>query len=449
MQLKTILILLAFAALSTFTEFAAFNIHTAWSEATSTSLKEKAQISFKTEEPEGHITLADAVALALDKNPELAAFSVERRVAEGRVIQSGLLPNPELSALYENIGGAKEITGGGQTTIQISQLIELGGKRSARTHVAHLSQDLAEKDYERKRIEVLTGVSKTFIKTLSAQQKLAIAEEMAGLAKQFVKTVSERVLAGKVSPVEETKAKVALSLVMVEQERAKLELASARKSLSSIWGSISPRFKTAVGDMEEDIAPVPPFEQLTARLTNNPDVILRFAEISRRKAIIDMVRSKAAPDITVNAGYRRFTGYDENSAVFGVSIPLPIFNRNQGGMIESRLLLSKAEEERRAAEVNAAALLAEAFKSLSAAYVEVKTLKDIALPGAQSAYDATMEGYRMGKFGYLDVLDAQRTLFDVRVQYIRALTDYHLSVANVEQLIGEPVIAKRTASEQK
>ncbi|MEK7841793.1 MAG: TolC family protein, partial [Deltaproteobacteria bacterium] len=67
----------------------------------------------------------------------------------------------------------------------------------------------------------------------------------------------------------------------------------------------------------------------------------------------------------------------------------------------------------------------------------------------QSAYDATMEGYRMGKFGYLDVLDAQRTLFDVRVQYIRALTDYHLSVANVEQLIGEPVIAKRTASEQK
>ena len=442
MQLKTILILLAFAALSTLTEFATFNIHTAWSEAPSVSLQEKAQVSFKTEEPEGHITLADAVALALDKNPELAAFSMERRVAEGRVIQSGLLPNPELSALAENIGGAKEITGGGQTTIQLSQLIELGGKRSARTHVAHLSQNLAEKDYERKRIEVLTGVSKTFIKTLSAQQKLAIAEEIAGLAKQFVKTVSERVQAGKVSPVEEIKAKVALSLVMVEQEHAKLELASARKSLSSMWGSVSPRFKTAVGDMEKDIAPVPPFEQLAARLTNNPDVIFRFADISRRKAIIEMEKSKAAPDITVNAGYRRFTGYDENSAVFGVSIPLPIFNRNQGGMIESRLLLSKAEEERRAAEVNAAALLAEAFKSLSAAYVEVKTLKDIALPGAQSAYDATMEGYRMGKFGYLDVLDAQRTLFDVRLQYIRALTDYHLSAANVEQLIGDSVITK-------
>lgn len=449
MQLKTILILLAFAALSTFTEFATFDVHSAWPEATSTSLQEKAQVSFKTEEPEGPITLADAVALALDKNPELAAFSVERRVAEGRVIQSGLLPNPELSALAENIGGAKELTGGGQTTIQLSQLIELGGKRYARTHVAQLSQGLAEKDYERKRVEVLTGVSKAFIKTLSAQQKLAIAEEMTGLAKQFVKTASERVLAGKVSPVEETKAKVALSLVMVEQERAKLELASSRKSLSSMWGSVSPRFKTAVGDMEKDIAPVPPFEQLTARLTNNPDVIFRFAEISRRKAIIEMEKSKAAPDITVNAGYRRFTGYDENSAVFGVSIPLPIFNRNQGGMIESRLLLSKAEEERRAAEVNAAALLAEAFKSLSAAYVEVKTLKDIALPGAQSAYDATMEGYRMGKFGYLDVLDAQRTLFDVRVQYIRALTDYHLSVANVEQLIGEPVITKKTTSEQK
>lgn len=205
---------------------------------------------------------------------------------------------------------------------------------------------------------------------------------------------------------------------------------------------VSPRFETAVGDMEYQIAPVPPFEQLAARLTNNPEVTLRSAEISQRKAIIDLERSKAVQDISVNAGYRRFTDYDENSIILGVTIPLPIFNRNQGGALESRLLLSKAEEERRSAEVKAATLLVEAFKSLSAAYVEVKTFKDIALPGAQSAYDATMEGYRMGKFGYMDVLDAQRTLFDGRLRYVRALTDYHRSVADVEQLIGEPVITK-------
>lgn len=192
-------------------------------------------------EPEGPITLADAVALSLVNNPELTAFSLEKRAAEARLIQSRLIPNPELSALLENIGGAKEVTGGVQTTIQLSQLIELGGKRSARTHVANLSQDLAEKDYEKKRIEVLSEVSRAFVRTLSAQRHLIIAEEMTGLAGQFVKTVSERVMAGKVSPVEETKARVALSSVMVEQERARLELASARKGLSSMWGSVLAR----------------------------------------------------------------------------------------------------------------------------------------------------------------------------------------------------------------
>ena len=166
-------------------------------------------------ELKGPITLADAIALSLVNNPELAAFSLEKRASEARVIQSGLLPNPEMSALVENIGGAKEVTGGVQTSIQLSQLIELGGKRSARTRVAKLSQELAEKDYERKRIEVLTEVSKVFIKTLSAQQKVAIAEEMVRLAEEGVKAVSERVMAGKVSPVEETKAGIALSSVMV------------------------------------------------------------------------------------------------------------------------------------------------------------------------------------------------------------------------------------------
>lgn len=444
MYSKRILIPIAVVALS---EFAAFNVHTAWSEAPSTSLQEKAQAPFKVEEPEGLVTLADALVLALANNPELAAFSLERRAAEARLIQSRLIPNPEMSAVVENIGGAKEVTGGVQPTIQISQLIELGGKRSARTHLAKLSQDVAEKDYEKKRIEVMADVSRAFIRTLSAQRRLYLAEEMAGLARQVAKTVSERVLAGKVSPVEETKAGIALSSVMVEQERARLELASARKRLSSIWGSISPRFGTAVGDMEALIAPVPSFEQLTARLTGNPDVILRSTEISQRKAVIDLERSKAVQDISVNAGYRRFTDYDENSVIIGVTVPLPIFNRNQGGVLESRLLLSKAEEELRSAEVKAATLLAEAANSLSAAHIEVKTLKDNALPGAQSAYDATMEGYRMGKFGYLDVLDAQRTLFDVRLRYIRALTDYHLAVAEVEQLIGEPVITKRANSD--
>lgn len=391
------------------------------------------------EETDGPLTLNHAVALALLKNQELAAFSTERRVTEARSIQSGLLPNPEISALVENVGGVKEKTGGGQATIQLSQRIELGGKRLARTRVAALSQNLAEKDYEKKRIEILTEVYKAFIKTLSAQQKLSIAEEMVRLAEQVAKAVSERVAAGKVSPVEEIKANVALSAARIDHGRSRMELEAVRKRLSSTWGNISPRFGKAVGDMEEHINPVLPLEQLSAQLNKNPELVRSAVEILQRRAAIEMEKAKAVPDISVNAGYRRFTDYAENSVVFGITIPLPLFNRNQGSLLESSFLLTKAEEERRAAEVKAAAALAEAYKALSIAYGEITALKEKVLPWAQSVFEATSQGYSMGKFSYLDVLDAQRTLFDVRLQRLRALTDYHLAIADVKQLIGEQV----------
>jgi cobalt-zinc-cadmium efflux system outer membrane protein len=120
-----------------------------------------------------------------------------------------------------------------------------------------------------------------------------------------------------------------------------------------------------------------------------------------------------------------------------LSVPLPVFDRNQGNRLEARYRLAKAEEEQRAATVQAHTALGEAYAALAAAYAVATALKNDALPGAQSAFEATSEGYRQGKFGFLDVLDAQRTLFEVRGQYIEALATYHQAVADVERLIGD------------
>ena len=140
-------------------------------------------------------------------------------------------------------------------------------------------------------------------------------------------------------------------------------------------------------------------------------------------------------------GYRRFREGGENALVVGISVPLPIFNRNQGGILEARYQLSQSEREQQSAEARLATLLSEAEKTLSTSYTEVITLKDSVIPASQSAFDAINEGYRLGKFGFLNVLDAQRTLFDAKLRYLRALTDYHKAVADVEGLIGEPLDA--------
>ena len=116
--------------------------------------------------------------------------------------------------------------------------------------------------------------------------------------------------------------------------------------------------------------------------------------------------------------------------------------------MEAEHRLKRAEEERRAAEVRVTTALAEAFRELSTSHAEVRSLEANVLPGAESAFEAVNEGYRLGKFGLLDVLDAQRTLFGARAQYLSALRGYHQAVAEVERLIGEPLNAVQNISEQ-
>ena len=143
------------------------------------------------------------------------------------------------------------------------------------------------------------------------------------------------------------------------------------------------------------------------------------------------------PDLTLSLGVRRLNEIDKFGFVAGVSIPLPLFNRNQGGIFEATRRLSKAEEERRTANVKVLATVSEIYQALSSSFTEAMILRNDALPGALSAFEASQEGYRQGKFGYLDVLDAQRTLFDVRRRYIDAVAAYHIAIADVKRLIGD------------
>jgi len=397
------------------------------------------------EEPTGVVSLREALALALVNNPDLAAFSWEVRAREARTLQAGLIPNPELNAVVEDVAGSGAFRGvrQAQTTIQISQLIELGGKRAARRQSTSLTRDLAGWDYEVRRIEVLTQVSQAFTEMLAAQQRLLLAEEVVGLAEDVAGTVAERVKAGKVSPIEETKANIALSSVQIERERAKLALEAARRRLATTWGSTTPRFDRAEGDLDV-IAPLPRLERLVERLARNPALARWAVEMAQRQALVQVERAKAIPDITLSGAYRRHNETDDNALVFGASIPLPLFNRNQGAILEARHRLAKAEAERRAVEARMASALADAYKALATSHAEAVALKANVLPGAQSAFEGINEGYRLGKFGYLDVLDAQRTLFDARARYLQAVADYHRAVAEVERLAGEPLATVQT-----
>jgi outer membrane protein, heavy metal efflux system len=395
--------------------------------------------------PSGSLGLRDAITLALLQNPTLASFAWETRAREARLLQVGRHPNPSLSLLLEDIG-ASQFAGGGvnepiqpQTTLQLSQLVELGGKRGARQRLAAATRDLAAWDYEAARIDVFTDVTRAFADVLAAQEGVAQIERTSQLVEEVHQSVGLRVTAGVVSPIEQTRAAVTAAAVRADLARARRALEASRVRLGALWGSSTPAFITVEGDLQATPPSLPSLSDLATKVQQNPELARWATELVQREAAVSLERAKGVPDVSVSAGYRRFTEIDANAVVVGATISLPLFDRNRASVNEAQIRLAKGYEERRAAELKVTAALADAYAVLAGAFDEITILRSAVLPGSQQAFEAVSEGYRLGRFGYLDVLEAQRTLIASRAQLHRALADFHKATAHVERLIGAPL----------
>lgn len=423
----------------------AFGISTILPEARRNTLASDAN------EVKGNLTLRDAIELALMRNPELAAFATEMRALEGATLQAGLLRNPEVSVNVENPGNIQPLRGDVNssesvgkevvqqlTTIRIGQLIELGGKRAARVNAASLNEQLATIDYESRRVEIIARVANVFTEVIAGQERVKLAEETRRLAQQVVDTVVLRVKAGKVPPIEETRAKVGLSAARIEFEQAQRDLISARKRLALLWDSAMPQFGQALGGLEISIVP-PDFQLLQERVMENPLALRALKNIEHRKALLEVEQTRRIPNLTLNAGAVHHAILGGTTAVASVMIPLPLFDRNQGNIKEAHQRVSKAEDEQAAMTLRLKTELAQSYEAMSAAWNEIGILRDEILPGARSAFDVTRRGYELGKFGLLEMLDAQRILFQNQVLYVRALANYHRLVNDIERLIAAPI----------
>jgi cobalt-zinc-cadmium efflux system outer membrane protein len=392
------------------------------------------------QEPTGTINLRQVLTLALTHNPDLKAFSWAVRAGEAKTLQAGLRPNPELETEIEEFGGSGDLSGFSaiETTIQLGVPIDLGGVRRKQRQIAGLEAELAGWNYETARLDVLTQVNRAFIDVLAAQKVVTLNEELVRLAEQVFNTAKAQVEAGKVAPVQQMRTQVELVNSRIALEASKRGLEGARFVLAATWGSTSPTFEKVEGQFEM-AKPIPTVEQLANRIFQNPNIARWTVEIAHRRAAIQLERSRRVPDLSIGGGMKHLNESDDVAFIFGLSLPIPLFDRNQGAIREAEYNLVRSFEEQRSAEVAVRTALMTAYGTLSAAAGTVSSLKNEVLPSAQSTFDAVTEGYRIGKFDFLEMLDAQRTLFDVRSSYIDALAKYHKAVADVERLIGEPL----------
>jgi cobalt-zinc-cadmium efflux system outer membrane protein len=404
------------------------------------SLNAKKTSAGKIENPTGALSLRKALVLTLRQSPSLSAYAREVRVREASVLQARLIPNPELVAGGENLLGSGTMAGvkGLEITAELSQLIELGGKRAARIAEAQANRNVAGWEYELARLRAFSATAKAFINVLCAQVCLAQNKEMVSLAREVVNVFKQKVSAGKVSPLQVNRAKIALALTNIDLESSQNELARARRALVARWGARNARFSRAIGSLSPPQHP-PPLASLEKQLKSAPQLARWSAQLKKYRARVDIAESGAFPDLTVHAGYRYLNTTHDSGVVMGFSIPLPLFHRNQGAILAARHRVAKTKKEMKAAEIETSTALSSAHAKLKKALHESNLLKTTVLPNAKHTFKKIREGYRMGKFGYLDVLDAQRNLFRIQKRYLSALAGYHLARINLENILGRPL----------
>ncbi|WP_211473585.1 TolC family protein [Collimonas humicola] len=376
------------------------------------------------------LTLRQALLQAFKSNPELAAAALEVKAVEASILQAGARPNPQVSALLEDTRKATRTT-----TVQLNQTLELGGKRDARIKAAETGRDAAQADYLTKRADVQGAVVSAYFSALEAQENLQLLQNSLQLAQRASEMTAKRVAAGKVAPIEATKARVAEAGVRVELQQANSSLNIARRTLAATWGDIVPAFSTVDGHINE-LPALPDLAVALERLQNSPAFVKTRVEVERRQALVQLERSRRIPDVTVSFGGKRVEENRQNQMIFGLSMPIPVFDRNQGNLQEALRRADKARDELRGAQLKLDGELRDAYERLKLGRQQVAAFQGEILPAAQNTYETATKGFELGKFSFLEVLDAQRVLFQAKSQALRALAETHRAATEIERVAG-------------
>ncbi|WP_455911993.1 TolC family protein [Pseudomonas putida] len=377
------------------------------------------------------LSLDAALQAAFANNPDLAAAQWDIDIAQGGRQQAGLIPNPVASWDAEDTRRNTRTT-----TLKLSQTLELGGKRGARIDVATRAQDAAALTLEQRRNGLRADVIDSYYSALRAQQRLDLAQRSMALAERGLVVAKGRVTAGKSSPVETTRAQVQVSQIRLELNRAQIGLSDAYRRLAASTGSATPDFQD-VAAQRQSAPPLPAAAQLLARLEQTTELRLADLHIIQSEAAVGLEKAQRIPDLDVSIGSQYDASVRERVNLVGVSMPIPLFNRNQGNVLAASRRADQARDLRNAVELRLRTETRQALDLWQTADTEVRAFNQHILPAAQSAVDSATRGFEMGKFNFLDVLDAQRTLIAARTQYLVATAQATDAWVRIERIYGD------------
>lgn len=381
------------------------------------------------------LRLEEAVARSLAANPSLAAEAAELRAVQARADREALPTPYVVGGDLENVGGSGTLGGlrSAEATLRLGRVIELGGKRAARQALGAAEVARQRNVSATVRVDIASRTTARFIEVVADQQRLAFAREQVKLADRTRREVSSWVAVARNPESDLRAAEIAVAEAELEREHAEHELASARVTLAASWGAFEPDFIAVAGDLRE-LPTVAPFETLAGQLpmtSAQRNALLEAEAIAARRRV---AQASARPDVSVSLGVRRLEALDDQGLVMSVSVPLGSKPRASLAIAEADAQLAALELRRDAQRAESHQALFEKYQELIHARTEYNALRTKMLPKAEQALAFTRRGFEAGRFSFVSLAQAQRTLFELRERSVEAAARYHTRLVEVERL---------------
>jgi len=355
------------------------------------------------------------------------------------LIQSELRPNLELGVQVENALGSGELEGfnRAETTLSLGWVLERG-KRQARVAAARASVSIFESQADVRRTEAAAETARLFLESLANQEQLVQTHNAVTLAKETVNAVGERVRAGRTPDADLARAEAQLARTQLAHEDVEHELETSNHQLAAQWGEPQPDFLKVSGNLHE-VPVIEDFRRLLARIERNPKLSHYLTEQRLREAELRLAESEAKPNWHVTAGIRRLEQSDDQAFVAGITIPLALGNRNQGGIAAARAKLAGAEADRTAARLQLETQLFAFYQELQHSLHRTKKLSEEVLPRVEKALADTQRAYAAGRYGYFELQLVQSEVLSTRMALVDASIDTHKRLIEIERLTGTAI----------
>lgn len=384
-------------------------------------------------EPDAPLTLGIVLREIRRASPETRAAGLEILARASDAEQAGRPLNPVLSIELEEFAGSGALNGftEAEATIGVEQTLRLGGKRQRAQAAARALTALASAQCAVILRETELQGAILFYDYVYALNDAELLETAAETAEQLADTVRKRVTAGAAPPPEQFRAESAAATAEASASFAKGLAEIRRYELASLWGQAEPLFQSAKAQDPAVSAMLMTETQLT-----HPELDRAAASDNALRAAIDVERAAAVPDITVSAGFRRFESTGDSALVAGVSVPLPLFDRNRGATRAAEIRAKAGQINKVAVEARLRARQRSAVAAVTSARQRLDILEGTVLPSAVAAYDASTQGYAAGKFDLTTTFDARNALLHAQRSVLDAKHTLRVETARLKSLVG-------------